>query len=366
MSNYLESLKKKLEKKEVTPENTTQELPQDTSKAISEEVDLDTEKKESALEVPKTAPALIVPDVEKRFFLTQTLIKEITDKHGEYKQVCPRYIYENFITKQYRTVTLPMMHGIFGESLVLGGGARGQKLEDLPRHKKSGEKLTAQLNIEEQARRFPLWCSEKGISVIPGINTQVPIAKRLNKNVIVRTEIDLFPTPFLMEGKYMLSVMDVKFTADVNSRFGDYCWGAPEFVDHLQADMTYWLLQDFDMELNVKLNPEKQEIYKSIFENEAVSKMIKNEDIVFIYFIIGYKKQPLYEQVNFIYRSYREANGSLLRQDEFKERARKTLAQLSEWKAQNWPAKEDNYCDKCPVSQKNGGYCTQFNKIKTI
>ena len=366
MSSYLDSLKKKLSEKEQNEKPPVSKEEQGQSSKIKAETTSDTEEKKSALEGLKKAPMLIVPNTEKQFFLSQTLIKEITDRHGEYKEVCPRYIYENYITKQYRRVTVPMMDGIFGETLVLGGGARGQKLTDLPRHKKTGEKLTAQKNIEEQATRFPIWCNQKGISVIPGVNTQVPITKRLKDKVLVRTEIDLFPTPFLFEDKFVLSVIDVKFTSDINSSWGDFCWGKPEFVDHIQADMTYWLLQDFDMELNLKFNPEKEEIYRNVFENSSIKKMIENEDIYFIYFIIGYKKQPLEEQVNFIYRSYREPNGSLLRQEEFKERARKTLAQLSEWRAQNWPARENNYCGQCPVSKLNGGYCTQYQKIKSI
>jgi hypothetical protein len=371
MSSYLDKLKKNLSGVNHAPETSPVELPHGDLNAIDPELGQYPVTEKEAFKSPEKAVleevnTLIVPDTDKRFFLSQTLIKAITDKSGDIKNVCPRFIYESYIQKKYREVTKPMMEGIFGETQVLGGGAKGQKVTDLQRHKKTGEKLQAQKNIEEQAIRFKKWCTEKGINVIPGYNTQVPVAKRFQNRVIIRTEIDLFPTPFIDKDGIKLAVMDIKFTADVNSRFGDYCWGAPEFMDHIQADLTYWLLKDFDMELNIKLNPEKEEIYRAIFENDTIRKMIDEEQIFFIYFVIGYRKEPLDEQVKFIHRNYREPNGSLFRQNEWQERARKTLAQLSFWKSQNWPPLTDSHCDKCPVSQRNGGYCDKFQELKTI
>lgn len=364
-SSYFQKLREKMSGAQIPdtpPEEPTKEAPKEEPKEqpIVKEVVKDKEVKSK----------LIVPKEPKQFFLTQTLIKEVTDKTGDLREdICPRAIYEQFITKKFRHVTPPMMEGIYGETLMLGGGAKGQKVIDLPRHKKTGEKLKAQRSIEEQALRFPIWCNEKGISVIKGVNTQLPIVKRLDGDdkVLIRTELDLFPTPFFMSNKdsYVPAIIDLKMTANVQSEWGDYCWGAPEFIDHIQADMAYWMIQDFDMELNLKFNPEKEEIYQSVFGNKAMRKMIESEKFVFVYFIVGYKKEPLEEQVNFIYRAYRDPNGSDFRQREWKERARKTLAQLSEWRANNWPPLEGNRCQKCPVNQENGGYCN-VQSIKKV
>ncbi len=347
--SYFDELKKKIAN---TDDGPVHDVVKASDVSIPEEVQTTPE--------PEIKPKPLVTkstEKAKQFFLSQTIIKQVTDKNGDYKTICPRAFYEMYILGNYRDVTLPMLQGIYGETQILGGGARGQRVDDLPRHKKTGEKLTAQLNIDEQVHRVPIWLNEKGISIIPGVNTQVPIVKRFDNNVLIATEIDIFPTPFLNDGKYNLAVIDLKFTSNIETKFGSFCWGAPEFIDHIQADLTYWLLQDFDMELNIKYNPEKEAIYRSIFENEAITKMIEAEQIIFVYFVIGYKAQPLEEQILFIIRSYREPNGSLFRQNEWKERARKTLAQMSEWKAEGWPAMQDSWCSKCKVSQTNGGYC---------
>ena len=359
--NYFDKLKKEVSdaetgKADQEPKSTAVDMEQKPSPAKKEK---EKPAQKDIIEHIKQQKPLVQKShkTSNEFFLSQTVIKRVTDRGGEYREVCPRAFYEMYIQKAYREVTLPMLHGIYGETQVLGGGAKGQKVTDLPRHKKTGEKLTAQLNIDEQVHRVPMWLNEKGISIIPGVNTQVPIVKRFDKNTLIATEIDIFPSPFLHNGKFNLAVIDLKFTSDINTKFGSFCWGAPEFIDHIQADMTYWLLQDFDMELNIKYNPEKEAIYRSIFENDAISKMIEGEQIIFVYFIVGYKAQPLEEQRVFVIRSYRDPNGGLFRQNEWKERARKTLAQIEEWKAKGWPPLEDTWCSKCPVSHTNGGYC---------
>lgn len=370
MSDYLNLLKQKLEHK---PQTQTEGVatPATLSEAFNEKVEQDITPIQVISEAPKNEPQE-KPKKEKQFFLTQSLIKDVTTWNGEYTENCPRLVYEKFITGQYRYTSDSMLEGIFSETLFLGGGAKGQKVVDLPRHKKTGEKLSAQKNIEEQARRFDLWCASKGISIIKGVNTQVPIVKKFNEKINIRTEIDLFPTPFLYKGEYKLAVIDVKLTGNIHNTKGSFCWGAPHFIDHLQADLTYWLLEDFDMELNIKHNPEKEEVYKTIFENDTIKNVIKNKDLMFIYFIIGYKAQPLDEQVLFYHREYfepgesRNPNSVPKRQREWRERARKTLAQLNLWHQKNWKPEPSNLCIKCPVNKKNGGYCDKGSEIQTI
>ena len=367
--SYLDKLKSKIASGDNNADIKTKEA---VSSVVSRNDDVSPSNEggapKSTINEPKeeiTKPTILKEET-KQFFLSQTLIKRITDQNGNYKEVCPRQIYEEFILGKYKHTTLPMLEGIYGETLCLGGGARGQKVVDLPRHKKNGEKLTAQLNIEEQARRFPFLCNQYGMSIIPGVNTQVPIVKMFGKNRYIRTEIDIFPSPFLFEDNFGLSVIDLKFTSDVNSTFGDFGWGAPEYLDHCQADITYWLLQDFDMELNIKHFPHKEQVYRSVFENPTIKKMIENEDISFLYFILGYKKQPLEEQVKIIKRGYRDDNGSLFRQKELQERIRKTYAQLNEWALSGWPPQEGDRCFKCLVNKANGGYCDKAPQIKSV
>jgi len=360
--NYLDRLKSKLSMHDdkLVPESIPGTISNDS---LQDDVHIDDKPKAAK----KPSETLLLTDNSKQFFLSQTLIKEITNKQGDYKEVCPRYVNEVKIKKNYRYITEPMLHGIFGESLILGSGAKGQCVTDLPKHKTTGEKLIPQRNIEEQAIRAKLWCAERFISIIPGINTQFPIVKKMPNGRLFKTEFDIFPTSFLDDdGNLKLAIIDLKFTSDVNSNWGNYSWGAPQFMDFLQADSSYWLLQDFDMDLNIKYHPEKEQIYRMIFENKAHKKAIENENIIFIYFVIGYKAQPLNEQVKFYHREYREANGSLIRQTEFFERARKTIAQLNEWHGLKWPVLKSSFCTKCPVSVKNGGYCNEGSTVTKV
>lgn len=370
MSSYFEELKKRLANEQADKNKGVADSAA-PSNENSPQVEQTTYPKTAPVKTAETAPKTEIKK-PKQFYLSQSLIKEITTWNGDYTEVCPRLVYEKFITGNYRYTTDAMIQGIFGETLVLGGGARGQEVRDLPRHKKTGEKLSAQKNIEEQSRRFNLWCAQKGISVIPGVNTQVPIVKRFNERTLIRTEIDLFPTPFLYQGEYKMAVMDIKYTGDVNNTSGPFCWGAPQFIDHLQADITYWLLEDFDMDLNIEHNPHKEEIYRTIFGNETIQKVIKEKGLMFVYFIIGYKKQPLEEQVLFLHREYYEIGESRnpatmpKRQREWQERARKTLAQLNMWHQQGWKPEPGNICLKCPVNKVNGGYCDMAPELRTI
>lgn len=370
MSEYLNILKHKLSNK---PESNVVGAANVAASIIDFTADTANDvvpEKPTRVE-PVISPALKI-EKPKQFFLTQSIIKEITAWNGEYKECCPRLIYEKYITGNYRYTTNSMLEGIFGETLFLGSGAKGQEVLDLPRHKKSGEKLTSQKNIEEQSKRFGLWCASKGISVIKGTNTQVPIVKKFNDKTLIRTEIDLFPTPFLYQGEYKLAVIDVKLTGNIYNTSGSFSWGAPQFIDHIQADMTYWLLEDFDMELNIKHAPHKEEVYRTIFGNETISKIIANKELMFVYFIIGYKQQPLDKQILFYFREYFEhgeaRNPSIVpkRQREWKERARKTLAQLNMWHQQNWKPEPGIICSKCPVNRNNGGYCDKAAEIQTI
>ena len=370
MNDYLNLLKQKLDT-QTQVKNESIVTSAMLSEAFDETPTHDPAIKQSVPEPLGNAPQQEVKK-ERQFFLTQSLIKDVTTWNGDYTDTCPRLIYEKYITGQYRYTTDSMMEGVFGETLFLGKGAKGQLVTDLPRHKNTGEKLSAQKNIEEQARRFNLWCVSKGISVIRDINTQFPIVKKFNDKILIRTEIDIFPSPFLHQGEYKLAVIDLKLTGNIHNTGGKFSWGAPQFIDHLQADMTYWILEDFDMDLNIAHCPEKEDVYKAIFENDTIIQTIKDKELMFIYFIVGYKSQPLDKQILFYHREYyeqgesRNPNSIPKRQREWKERARKTLAQLNMWHQQKWKPEPSNLCIKCPVNKANGGYCNVAATIQTI
>lgn len=183
--------------------------------------------------------------------------------------------------------------------------------------------------------------------------------------------IDVFPTPVLWKGEWKLALLDVKFTGDVNSEFGEFCWGKPEYLDHLQADLYQFILgSDFDINLNKQMNKEFDVAvgYDNIF-TPFVRERIINRDFIFLYVVIGYKKDDLQNQFKVIERKFWNAPGSesAVRLRELQERIRKALLVLREYDASGWkPNALYSRCNKCSVSKYNGGPCDHAQREQSV
>ena len=65
--------------------------------------------------------------------------------------------------------------------------------------------------------------------------------EEFNVIVIFTGDLDIL-SPFTYKGiEYPLAVEDLKLTMDLNSTFGDFCWGTPEKMDHVQAYSYTWM-----------------------------------------------------------------------------------------------------------------------------
>lgn len=313
-----------------------------------------------------------IEPIKKEYVLSQSLIKKIIDKNQEEINYCAKKIYNlNILNLYHDETSLSQLKGIFFETLCIGGGAKGQKVYDLPRKKLSqkkinelkssgkriiGDKTIDQIRIENQVERFNLRTDELQIHIVPGYNTQVRITKRWNDKWKISGEFDIFPTPIFYEGKSRLAIIDIKLTMDVNSEFGDFCWGKPQYMDHIQGDMYHYLIRDVDFELNPHL--------KDVLL-DAAQVAIKNNQVVFLYWVFGYKKEPLNEQEKLIERGYFEPDGSNLRQLELKERIRKTISCLERDEDTGWSANPTTEnCETCPLRINNKCKSAQnVNKI---
>jgi len=322
-------------------------------------------------------PNIVIKKKEKRqFFLTQTLTKEINNHYGEKKEVCARKIRGIYITGEYKKPkTPPMNEGHFFETLCLGSGRGGKRVTELPKHKRTGKKLINQERLEMQAARFPILCEKHMINVIPGVNTQVPITRKLKDGIYCRTEMDIFPTTITVfneeTGKWVLSpaVIDLKATGDITNTHGDWCWGSPSFIDHAQGDMTHWLIREFDYELNAQMNPEFEERigYKNVF-TDFIQQVIKEDMVRFFYMVFGYKVADLTDQFRLFERTYRDpGNNNNNRPKEWIERMKSTIRELHYMKEANWPFNaSEELCKNCPLSSENGGDCNDYNKITQV
>jgi len=313
-------------------------------------------------ELPESAE----PGLEGQFYLSQSLIKKLVDQHMIEVPHCPRNIYHLFVKKDFKSIkSEPMIDGLYGESLILGHNAKNEGKIKMAKNIRTGAKRISQERIEIQAERFNHIALINQFNIIPEYNTQVPIFKRFNNsNVIIRGELDVFPTTVFWEDKLRLAIVDIKFTGDVNNTFGNFGWGNNN-LDYIQGDLYNWLVRDFDRDLNLMHGSQfnRRVGYGNIF-TPSVLNMIANDQILFLYVILGYKKADLNDQVKIIERMYKDPTGGDLRQRELKERIRMSLAILTQHHHSGWqPNHLPDVCKECPVScNRREGYCDEPNK----
>lgn len=293
-------------------------------------------------------PDIIIKKDKKNWMLSQSLIKKIIDKNHEEKPICFKQLYEVDICHNYqRETSKPQLLGQYFETHCLGGSARSQKVLDLPRKKRGGDKTIDQIRIDKQIELFKQQCNLKNVIIVEDVNTQVKCTKQISDNVFFSGEFDIFPTPFLYNNNLEMAIIDLKLATDVNieyaySKTGEsFAWGKPEFLDYIQGDSYHYLVRNIDF----KLNPHLKELI-----TQPVQKAIDTNMLKMFYWIFGYQKEPLEEQHKIICRNYFEYDGSTLRQRDLQERIRKTIALLDYNKALNFPENPSAInCDKCPL-----------------
>lgn len=314
-------------------------------------------------------PDHVEPGLVGQFYLSQTLIKELTNKLGMEKHFCPKRIFHLYIAKDFKSRrTEPMLAGLYGESLILGSSAKGDTTKySLPKNKTSGKMRVAEERILMQVERFKTIASTYQINIIPGINVQVPIFKKFG-NVMLRGEMDIFPTSVVWNDELSLAIVDLKFTGDVNSTFSKFSWGDPEAIDYLQGDFYHYLVRDFDLDLNIKHGHEfNQRVgYKNLF-TPFVNKVIADGELKFIYVILGYQKADLNNQLLMLNRAFTDPNNKIIREQETIGRIRKAIAILNHEHVKGWlssPEREE--CSKCPLNSLFGGPCTDHLKLNDV
>lgn len=299
---------------------------------------------------------------EGKIIVNQSLIKKIIDRYQNEVEFCPAYIKEVFIKKNKLPISLffegkcpemeSMTKGKFFESLCYGSTTDSDLVLDLPRSKRKGKlfgsKTLDQQRIEQQAERFKLRCKTLNVDIVPGHNIHQVIFKRWNDKYMLAGEFDMFPIGIYYEEALRLAIIDLKLTTDVHSTFGSFCWGKPQFMDHIQADMYQYLVRNIDLELNPHL--------KDVI-TDRTQDIINRDGILFLYWVFGYR-EPLEQQEIFVERSYKDENGTMHRQNDLNERIRKTIAVLEREEQFGWEEKpvQDN-CKYCPLNQRYGGSC---------
>ena len=289
------------------------------------------------------------------YTISQSLIKSFLDKGNE-RIICPKNIYYTKIApEEEMPPTRPMMDGSYFETLTLGSGRGGKQTLDLPRKKLTikqerenrvreergqepllGQKSIAQIRIEEQAERFKLLCAQYQI-VITEYNTQVPILKKWEKNeeIMLSGELDIFPTPVLGKHGLQMAIIDLKLTGKINNDFGDYCWGSPEHMDHIQAQMYHYLIRNIDFSLNEELK---------CLVTQSVMNIISNNSVLFLYWVFSYGSGILRDK-------FVRYDMDHLKLAEMHESINKTVAAIEKHEKEGWPADpEYERCAGCPLT----------------
>jgi hypothetical protein len=148
-----------------------------------------------------------------------------------------------------------MNKGCYFETLCLGSGYNGKKVEDLTR-KKDGSKTVDQQRIELQHLRFGSFVNKYGMVVIPEINTQTVIYKQFpeDPDVVLRCDMDIHPTPIMTKTRGMImATIDLKLTGDIRSSHGMFSWASAASLDPIQAVMYLEAGIDVDFDFNDKM-----------------------------------------------------------------------------------------------------------------
>jgi hypothetical protein len=224
---------------------------------------------------------------------------------------CPKRFYHKYIADDYpytesTGAPSPMEIGLYGESHLLGGSARGMTTTDL-RLKKNGTKYIDHDRVDIQLQRMYGYMYAMGARW--GVhNVQVPLIAKYRDNVWIRGEYDVFPTMFNGE----LSIIDTKFTKDVENIFSSTseknirhatisCWGDYDNLQKNQALFYHFIARNFKavgVENMIKYKPDKAAIYQYLFSQKH-----DYENINFIFMVAGYGVRDLTHQLkHFEYR----------------------------------------------------------------
>lgn len=237
--------------------------------------------------------------------LSQSITKElglyvISDQLESF-EYCPKGLYHKYISEDYPdVVSESMMDGRYGETLLLGSCARGDSCEGLNKTK-TGKTPIRESRLDIQANRLYGYMYARGVRINKN-NVQVPLIAKYDNNIWLRGELDIFPVN--VDDK--ISVVDVKFTKDVNNSFFSIakkhvrtasmgCWGHFDGIAKNQPLFYHYLVRNFKnsgIEIHKRYNEAKSDIYDYIFSLDY-----DYSDANFHFFVAGTKSADFDSQL---------------------------------------------------------------------
>jgi hypothetical protein len=166
--------------------------------------------------------------------LNQSTIKDINRIN-----CCPRkYKAYNIDELFKRPSTDAMLKGNYFEWMCLGTKTRNGKIPFMPKLK-NGNKSTAQIRIDEQAKKFHVMLRETNTTIVkPNVTLEAEYTLPNGRTIILFGTLDILVTRNGEPG-----IIDLKFTANVESTFGHFCWGDIASMNVLQSNVYKYILK---------------------------------------------------------------------------------------------------------------------------
>lgn len=239
--------------------------------------------------------------------LSQSKIKRLTADH-----YCPRRFKEVDLDRTYlETPSVAMLRGQLFEYLAFGSLNREHEVPRLPKLQ-NGQMTAEEKRIVAQAAEIKRLMPLYGMKVLA---SAVPLTFEWKPGVWMSMLMDsvIWWTRPPEEGPTGIYVFDAKLTANVHSTYGDFCWGAPYRMNHLQPHVYM-----------------------------AGCRKVLGYEVGFVYGVFDYKPKAEHK---FIEVKYGATNSG-----EAAEKIRVGLEIMQQSQAAGWPAIGSfEQCKGCPV-----------------
>ena len=268
----------------------------------------------------------------KTINISQSLIKELRKEN-----FCPKRIEASYILGMEGYTTDNQLKGNYFEYKTLESPDKFGKIPELPKLK-NGSTSAEEIRILEQVEAFNKHKDNEKFK-IDILAKNISLAVNY-KDVTLTGRLDFIgKIHYKQTNKIANLIGDLKLTGEFQS-YGDFSWNRPEFMDHTQAIMYQFLVNNY---------------LKDDTINDINKLLDKNLETHFIYFVYDYSTKKQYSFIKVLYSSMREA--------ELKEDIRKTQIAMLEMQEQGYPYNPSyDDCKKCPLKYS----CTERQTIKDI
>ncbi|MFA8451796.1 MAG: hypothetical protein ACEPOW_13965 [Bacteroidales bacterium] len=282
---------------------------------------------------------------------------------------CPKLVHARFVANEKieEEPSLSILQGRYFKTRCLGlDHIDGEPVTDLPRQSNNKKKIS-HVRIDERVTDFKKLSAERGLQVIEGWNTRMPLAAKYadmtyageHYRVWMKDEADVFPT---IIDYSTFGIINLKLSKDVGNEYFDVrnphytsaaCWGTPWNISKNEALFQHFIARNMDVKTildfhanDLKNNPEMEdqsERIKTVLTDQVIR---LSENTTLFYIIFGHDpstpQRPQQKVIEYKWNSGRDA---VLRELVVEAVNRWVTAEAEGWKAEPIP----HACKSCPI-----------------